>query len=284
MSDEQPPSKRTSQKSWISRIGQLLAGEIQDQTELLDILKDAQEKNLLDSEALSMMEGVLKVAEMRTRDIMIPRIQMVVVPRELELDTILPLVIESAHSRFPVIEDDRSKVVGILMAKDLLSHILDKRQLKVEDIMRPLSVVPESKRLNVLLKEFRTERNHMAIVIDEYGTAAGLITIEDVLEQIVGEIEDEHDVEEEAFILQKNKKEFILKALTPIEEFNEYFSANLQDDEFETIGGFIVHQLEHMPKKGEKLEVDQFRFEIMRADSRRLHLIKLKFKKNKKLS
>ncbi len=284
MSDEQPPSKRTSQKSWISRIGQLLAGEIQDQTELLEILKDAQEKRLLDSEALSMMEGVLQVAEMRTRDIMIPRIQMVVVPRDAELDAILPLVIESAHSRFPVIEDDRSKVVGILMAKDLLSHILDHRQLKVEDIMRPLSVVPESKRLNVLLKEFRTERNHMAIVIDEYGTAAGLVTIEDVLEQIVGEIEDEHDVEEEAFILQKNKKEFILKALTPIEEFNTYFSANLQDDEFDTIGGFIVHKLNHMPKKGEKLEVGQFRFEIMRADSRRLHLIKLKFKKNKKPS
>jgi len=284
MSDEQPPSKRASQKSWISRIGQLLAGEIQDQTELLEILKDAQEKRLLDSEALSMMEGVLQVAEMRTRDIMIPRIQMVVVPRDAELDAILPLVIESAHSRFPVIEDDRSKVVGILMAKDLLSHILDHRQLKVEDIMRPLSVVPESKRLNVLLKEFRTERNHMAIVIDEYGTAAGLVTIEDVLEQIVGEIEDEHDVEEEAFILQKNKKEFILKALTPIEEFNTYFSANLQDDEFDTIGGFIVHKLNHMPKKGEKLEVGQFRFEIMRADSRRLHLIKLKFKKNKKPS
>lgn len=261
-------------------MGQLLTGEIQDQDELLEILKDAQEKHLLDSDALSMMEGVLQVAEMRVRDIMIPRVQMVVVPEEAELESVLPSMIEFAHSRFPVIEDDKSKVVGILIAKDLLAHLFDEKKLTVREIMRPAYIVPESKRLNVLLKEFRTERNHMAIVVDEYGMAAGLVTIEDVLEQIVGEIEDEHDNvdSEEAFISQRSKKEFILKALTPIDEFNQHFSANIYDDEFDTIGGLMVHKLGHLPKKGEKLEIGNFRFEILRADSRRVHLIKLKLK------
>ncbi|NOQ36458.1 MAG: CBS domain-containing protein [Methylococcaceae bacterium] len=282
MNDDKPPSSNSPQKSWISKIGQLLSGEVQDQGELLEILKDAREKHLLDSEGLSMMEGVLQVAEMRARDIMIPRIQMVVVPKTAELETIYPLIVESSHSRFPVIEDDRSEVVGILMAKDLLAHILNNKNLTVEDIMRPSYIVPESKRLNVLLREFRTERNHMAIVVDEYGMAAGLVTIEDVLEQIVGEIEDEHDVEDnEDYILQRNKREYVLKGLTPIDDFNQYFSADLHDDEFDTISGFIVHKLERLPKKGEKLEVGRFRFEVLRADSRRLHLIKLKLKKPK---
>jgi magnesium and cobalt transporter len=281
MNDDKPPSSRTPHKSWISRLGQLLTGEVQDQNELLDILKDAQEKHLLDSDALSMMEGVLQVAEMRIRDIMIPRVQMVVVPVEAELNSVLPLVIEFAHSRFPVIEDDKSKVVGVLIAKDLLAHLFDEKKLTIGDIMRPAHIVPESKRLNVLLKEFRTERNHMAIVVDEYGMAAGLVTIEDVLEQIVGEIEDEHDdaEHEEAFISQRSEREFILKAITPIEEFNQYFSAAIYDGEFDTIGGLIVHQLGHLPKKGEKLEIGKFRFEILRADSRRVHLIKLRLKK-----
>jgi magnesium and cobalt transporter len=212
---------------------------------------------------------------------MIPRVQMVVVPCEATLDEILPIVIEFAHSRFPVIEDDKSKVIGVLIAKDLLPHLFDNNRLTVKDIMRPANIVPESKRLNVLLKEFRTERNHMAIVVDEYGMAAGLVTIEDVLEQIVGEIADEHDDinTEDDFISQRSDREFILKAVTPIEDFNDYFSTDIYDDEFDTIGGFLVHQLEHMPKKGEKLEVGQFRFEILRADSRRIHLIKLKLKK-----
>lgn len=281
MHDDKPPSSHTPHKSWISRMAQLLTGEIQDQDELLDILKDAQEKHLLDSEALSMIEGVLAVAQTRVRDIMIPRVQMVVVPCEAPLDEILPIVIEFAHSRFPVIEDDKSKVIGVLIAKDLLPHLFDNNKLTVKDIMRPANIVPESKRLNVLLKEFRTERNHMAIVVDEYGMAAGLVTIEDVLEQIVGEIADEHDDinTEDDFISQRSDREFILKAVTPIEDFNDYFSTDIYDDEFDTIGGFLVHQLEHMPKKGEKLEVGQFRFEILRADSRRIHLIKLKLKK-----
>jgi magnesium and cobalt transporter len=281
MSDDKHSGHAVAHKSWISRIGQFLTGDIEDQDELLDILKEAQEKHLLDSDALSMMEGVLQVAQMRVRDIMIPRVQMVAVPCDALLEEVLPLVVEFAHSRFPVIEDDRSKVVGVLIAKDLLPHLMANTKITVRDIMRPVNVVPESKRLNILLKEFRTERNHMAIVVDEYGMAAGLVTIEDVLEQIVGEIADEHDIAnaEDEFISQRNEKEFILKALTPIEDFNEYFSADLYDDEFDTIGGLVMHQLEHMPKKGEKLEMGDFRFEILRADSRRIHLIKLKLKK-----
>ncbi len=281
MNDDKPPSSQPQQRSFIDRIGQMLSGEPQDQDDLLDILKEAQERRLLDADALSMIEGVLQVRDMRVRDIMIPRIQMVVVPKDAELETIFPLVMEAGHSRFPVIEDDRSKVVGILMVKDLLANTLKDQTRKVEEIMRSVSVVPESKRLNVLLKEFRTERNHMAIVVDEYGMAAGLVTIEDVLEQIVGEIEDEHDADEEEYILQRSKKEFTLKALTPIEEFNEYFSANLDDEECDTIGGFIVKQLERLPKKGEKLEIGRFRFEVVRADNRRIYLIKLKLKKEK---
>lgn len=279
MSDGNPPSSQPHQKSLIERIGHFLSGEPQDQEDLLEILRESQEKHLLDSDALAMMEGVMHVAEMRVRDIMIPRSQMVVVPRDAELETIFPLVVEFAHSRFPVIEEDRSKVVGILLAKDLLGCVLRDKNLKVEDVMRPANVVPESKRLNVLLKEFRTERNHMAIVVDEYGNAAGLVTIEDVLEQIVGKIEDEHDDDEsEEYISQRNEKEFILNALTPIEEFNDYFSADLEDDECDTIGGLIVQRLEHFPKKGEKVEIDDFCFEVLRADNRRVHLIKLKLK------
>ncbi len=281
MTDENPPSSNSQSKSFIDRIGQMLSGDPQDREDLLEILQAAHKNHLLDSDALSMIEGVLQVSEMRARDIMVPRIQMVVVPKDAELETILPLVLESGHSRYPVIEDDRSRVVGILMVKDLLASFVKNKELKVEDIMRPVSVVPESKRLNVLLKEFRTERHHMAIVIDEYGMAAGLVTIEDILEQIVGEIEDEHDAEEEAYVQQKKEREFMVKALMPIDEFNDYFDADLDDEECDTIGGFVVQQLEHLPKKGEKLEYNGFRFEVVRADNRRVHLLKLKLKKPK---
>jgi magnesium and cobalt transporter len=277
MSDEHPRSTSSQPKSWIDKISHLLTGEPQDLEDLLEILREARSNRLLDTDALSMIEGVLQVSQMRVRDIMIPRVQMVVIPRDAELETILPLAVEFGHSRFPVIEEDRAKVVGILMAKDLLAHALVNKNLKVEEIMRPANIVPESKRLNVLLKEFRTNRNHMAIVVDEYGQAAGLVTIEDVLEQIVGEIEDEYDDEDdEEYISQRNDNEYMIKALTPIEDFDEYFSTQLATDEYDTVGGFIVNQLEHMPKKGESLVVDKLRFEVIRADNRRLHLIKLK--------
>jgi len=277
MSDEQPPSRNSPQKSWVDKISHLLTGEPQDLEDLLEILREAREKRLLDTDALSMIEGVLQVSQMRVRDIMIPRIQMVVVPKDAELDAILPLVTEFGHSRYPVIDGDRSRVVGVLLAKDLLARVLQNKTLKVHEIMRPSFVVPESKRLNVLLKELRTNGNHMAIVVDEYGQSAGLVTIEDVLEQIVGEIEDEHDDhEDEGYIFQRSSNEYMIKALTPMDEFDEYFSTHLATDEYDTIGGFIVSQLEHMPKKGESLVVDHMKFEVIRVDSRRVHLLKLK--------
>ncbi len=277
MSDDQPPSRHSPQKSWVEKISHLLTGEPQDLEDLLEILREARENHLLDTDALSMIEGVLQVSQMRVRDIMIPRVQMVVVPKEAQLESIYPLVIEFCHSRYPVIEDDRSNVVGVLLAKDLLAHVLQNKALTVEQIMRPAWVVPESKRLNVLLKELRTNGNHMAIIVDEYGQTAGLVTIEDLLEQIVGEIEDEHDEhEDESYVFQRNEHEYMIKALMPIEEFDDYFSTQLATDEYDTIGGFIVSQLEHMPTKGENLVVDDLRFEIIKADTRRLHLVKLK--------
>jgi magnesium and cobalt transporter len=277
MSDDQPLSRHSPQKSWVDKITHLLTGEPQDLDDLLEILREARENKLLDTDALSMIEGVLQVSQMRVRDIMIPRVQMVVVPKNAALDSIFPLVIEFCHSRYPVIEEDRSKVVGILLAKDLLAHVLQHKTLTVQEIMRPVSIVPESKRLNVLLKEFRTNGNHMAIVVDEYGQAAGLVTIEDVLEQIVGDIEDEHDDhEDEGYVFQRNEREYMIKALMPIEEFDEYFDTQLATDEYDTVGGFIVSQLEHMPKKGESVTVNHLRFEVIRADNRRVHLLKLK--------
>lgn len=277
MSDDKPPSSQSQQKGLIDRIGQFLSGEPQDQNDLMDMLKEAQEKRLLDADALTMIEGVLHFSEMRARDIMVPRVQMNVIPKEAELEAIFPLVVECGHSRFPVMEEDRSKIVGVLLAKDLLVHALENKKLTVSDIMRPVSIVPESKRLNVLLKEFRTDRDHMAIVIDEYGMAAGLITIEDVLEQIVGEIEDEHDAPvEEEYIKKQSGNKYTIKAITTIDEFNEYFSSEIKDDEHETIGGFVIHQLGHMPKKGDRLEYEGFRFEVLHADNRRLNLLKVK--------
>jgi len=262
-------------RSWLERLGHFLAGEPEDREDLLVFLRDAQKRHLLDPEALFMIEGVMQFSELRVRDIMIPRAQMVVVPQDAELETIFPLVIESAHSRYPVIGEDRAEVVGILLVKDLLAHSLRNKNLLVRDVMRPALFVPESKRLNVLLKEFRSTRSHMAIVVDEYGAAAGLVTIEDVLEQIVGEIEDEHDFGEEEYIFRKSGQEYTLKALTPIDEFNDYFSADLSEDEFDTVGGLIVHRLGHLPRRGERVDIGRFRFVVLRADDRRVHLLKL---------
>ena len=275
MSDDYPPS--TPQKSWLEKISHLLTGEPQDIDDLLELLREAKARSLLDTDALSMIEGVLQVSQMRVRDIMIPRIQMIVLPKDATLESILPLVIESGHSRYPVIDGDKSKVIGVLLTKDLLVKIFENKNLTVQEIMRSVSIVPESKRLNVLLKESRTNGNHMAVVVDEYGQAAGLVTIEDVLEQIVGDIEDEHDDhDDENFVFQRNENEFMLKALMPIDEFDAYFKTGLATDEYDTIGGFLVHELERMPQKGESLTVDNLKFEVIKADSRRVHLIKLK--------
>lgn len=275
MNDDQVPSKQAQYKTFIDRIGHILKGEPQDQDDLLNILKEARDKHLLDTQSLSMIQGILQFSKMHVRDAMIPRVQMKVIPKDADLATIFPSIVELGHSRFPVIEGDRSKVVGILLAKDLLAYATTNTKQTVADLMRPVSVVPESKRLSVLLKEFRTGRNHMAIVVDEYGMTAGLVTIEDVLEEIVGEIEDEHDAEEEEYIKKHSDKKFTIKALTPINEFNHYFSADLHDEENETIGGFVVRQLGYMPKKGEKLNYGTFRFEVVAANARRLHLLRV---------
>lgn len=262
-------------RNWLERLTHFVSGEPEDRDDLLELLRTAQKRNLIEQEALSMIEGVLQVSELRVRDISIPRSQMVVVPQDAEIEAIFPLVAETAHSRYPVIGEDRTEVVGILLVKDLLLHSVRNRNRLVREVMRPALFVPDSKRLNVLLMEFRATRSHMAIVVDEYGAAAGLVTIEDVLEQIVGDIEDEYDFGEEEFIFRKTETEFTLKALTPIDDFNEYFEAELTDDEFDTIGGLIVHELGHVPKRGEKLDLGRYRFTVIRADSRRVELLKL---------
>ena len=262
-------------RNWLERLTHFVSGEPEDRDDLLELLRTAQKRNLIEQEALSMIEGVLQVSELRVRDISIPRSQMVVVPQDAEIEAIFPLVAETAHSRYPVIGEDRTEVVGILLVKDLLLHSVRNRNRLVREVMRPALFVPESKRLNVLLMEFRATRSHMAIVVDEYGAAAGLVTIEDVLEQIVGDIEDEYDFGEEEFIFRKTETEFTLKALTPIDDFNEYFEAELTDEEFDTIGGLIVHELGHVPKRGEKLDLGRYRFTVIRADSRRVELLKL---------
>jgi magnesium and cobalt transporter len=274
MSDDYPPS--TPQKSWLEKISHLLTSDPQDVDDLLDVLREAKARNVLDTDALSMIEGVLQVSQMRVRDIMIPRVQMTILSKDASLESILSIVTESGHSRYPVIDGDKSKVIGVLLTKDLLARVFENKNLTVQDIMRSVSIVPESKRLNVLLKESRTNGNHMTIVVDEYGQTAGLVTIEDVLEQIVGDIEDEHDdPDDENYVFQRSESEYMLKALMPIDDFDEYFGTQLATDEYDTIGGFVVSQLEHMPHKGENLVVDNFKFEVIKADNRRIYLIKL---------
>ncbi len=246
--------------------------------QLRDILRRAQARDLIGRDALDMIEGVLEVAEMQVRDIMIPRSQMDVVDRNLAPEEFLPFVIESAHSRFPVIDGDRDKVVGILLAKDLLRYFDPQREedFVLRDILRPAVFIPEAKRLNVLLREFRASRNHMAIVVDEYGGVAGLVTIEDVLEQIVGEIQDEHDIDEDQdMVLQRADDEFVVKGLLPLDEFNDRFGTRFDTDEADTVGGLVIGALGHLPRRGEKAELDGLRFEVLHADSRRIYLVRV---------
>jgi len=267
----------SNQKSWLERLGQVFQDEPQNVGELVVLLREAQKRQLIGNDSLSMIEGVLQISELRVRDIMIPRSQMVVIPRDAPLDEIFPLVIDSAHSRFPVIDEDRTEVVGILLAKDLLPYNQkdNSARFDVRDVLRAATFVPESKRLNVLLNEFRANRNHMAVVVDEYGDSAGLVTIEDVLEQIVGEIEDEHDIEEAESIYQRDEHEFTVKASTEISDFNDYFSSNFSDDKVDTIGGLMARELGHVAEQGEEIRMGRFCFEVMRSDTRRIHLLKL---------
>ncbi|ORU89705.1 MAG: magnesium/cobalt efflux protein [Cycloclasticus sp. symbiont of Poecilosclerida sp. M] len=268
--------KDPQQRSWLERIGYALIGELKNLDDLISLIRGAEKANLLGPDALAMIEGVLQVSELQVRDIMLPRPQIIFISRDASLEDIYSAVIAASHSRFPVQDDETSEVVGILLAKDLLPYV-DKaksQSFDVRDVMRQAIFVPESKRLNVMLNEFRMHRNHMAMVVDEYGSVAGLITIEDVLEQIVGEIEDEHDFEEEASILQRSEDEFTIKALTEIVAFNERFSTNYSDD-YDTVGGFVIKRFGHVPKSGETMLVDNLQFEVLRADNRRVHLLRM---------
>jgi magnesium and cobalt transporter len=267
----------SNQRSWIDKLSHALLGEPRDREQLVHVLREAQTRGLFDADALSMIEGVLQVADMQVRDIMIPRSQMVVVSRDASPEQLIPVAIESGHSRFPVVGESRDEVVGVLLAKDLLRYSSknEGEHFSIREILRPAVFVPESKRLNVLLKEFRASRNHIAVVVDEYGGVAGMVTIEDVLEQIVGEIEDEHDIDEETFIRKFSDVSYAVKALTPIEDFNEYFGTTFSDEEFDTIGGLVTAQLGRLPKRGETVQLENMSFQIVRADNRRLHLMKL---------
>lgn len=263
--------------SWIERIGRALKGEPKDRDQLIHLLRDAQKRGLFDADAQSMIEGVLAVSDMQVRDILIPRSQMVVINRNDSPEEIIPVAIESGHSRFPVVGDDRDDVIGVLLAKDLLRYSSrnGSEHFSIRDILRKPVFVPESKRLNVLLKEFRASRNHLAIVVDEYGSVAGMVTIEDVLEQIVGEIEDEHDIDEDTFIRKHSDVSYTVKALTPVEDFNEYFGAGLSDEEFDTIGGLVTHEFGHLPKRGETIILGNQSFQVTNADNRRINLLKV---------
>jgi len=265
-------------RSWLERIGQILQSEPKDKDDLRQFLLDAQERALLDYDAVTMIEGVMDVSEMQVRDIMIPRSQMEVIDRDASLSDFLPVIIDSAHSRFPVIGENRDEVVGIILAKDLLPFVAPSEggDFNIREILRPAMVVPESKRLNVLLREFQTSRNHMAIVVDEYGGVAGLVTIEDVLEQIVGEIEDEHDVDdEESYILPAGDGLFSVRALTPIDDFNAHFRTDFSDEEFDTIAGLVLNAFGRMPKRGEHVDLNALRFTVQRSDNRRIYLLEV---------
>jgi len=255
----------------LERLSHFLLREPEDREQLVELLHSAYENNLMDADSLAMIEGVLQVSEMQVRDIMIPRSQMDVIDITDPPEVFIPHVIETAHSRFPVIEDNKNDVIGILLAKDLLRYYAGE-EFEVRDMLRPAVFIPEAKRLNVLLKEFRSNRNHIAIVVDEYGGVAGMVTIEDVLEQIVGDIEDEYDYDEdEDNIIQNADGQYRVKALTEIPDFNEIVGTSFSDEEFSTIGGLVVNRFGHLPKRNDEISFDGLHVKVLRADSRRLH-------------
>ncbi|WP_151636795.1 HlyC/CorC family transporter [Noviherbaspirillum aerium] len=265
------------QRSLFERLSALISPEPESRSELLEILQDAHERNLIDADALSMIEGVFQVSDLSARDIMVPRPQMDVVDLTKPIEEWMPLVLDTAHSRFPAVDGDRDRVVGILLAKDLLRYYAEE-SFDVRDMLRPAVFIPESKQLNVLLRDFRANRNHMAIVVDEYGGVAGLITIEDVLEQIVGDIEDEYDIDEEEdnIIPVSNGSlglRWRVKALTEIEQFNESMGVNFSNEDVDTIGGLVANHLGRVPRKADIFDIDNLRFEVLRADARQVHVL-----------
>jgi len=273
-------SKSKSDSRWsnyLQKITAIFSSKPADRHDLIELLRESETRNLLDHDALTMIEGAMQVSEMQVRDIMIPRVQMIVVKNDADPEDILATVIESGHSRFPVIGGDTDEISGILLAKDLLNYFSDhdNSEFNIKDMMRRAIYVPESKRLNVLLREFRSNRNHMAIVIDEYSGVAGLVTMEDVIEEIVGEIEDEHDIDDEDQIKPHGRNRYTVKALTPIEEFNDFFNTQLSDDEFDTIGGLALKAFGHVPKRGESIELEGFNVKVLRSDKRRIHLMRM---------
>jgi magnesium and cobalt transporter len=260
----------------MERLSALLLREPEDREQLVELLHSAHEHDLLDADALSMIEGVLQVSEMRVREIMVPRPQMDVLDINEGPDKFIPLVIATAHSRFPVIDGSRDNVIGVLLAKDLLRYYAGEEEFNVRDMLRPAIFVPESKPLNVLLRDFRSNRNHMAMVVDEYGGVAGLVTIEDVLEQIVGDIEDEHDFEESGdSIVREDSGAWRVKARTEIADFNQAFGTEFPDEDFDTVGGLVIDRFGRLPKRGEAVTIGGLRFQVRRADSRRLHTLQV---------
>jgi magnesium and cobalt transporter len=266
----------SNRPSLLERLSALLMREPEDREQLVKLLHSAFERNLLDGDALSMIEGALQVSEMQVRDIMVPRSQMDVIDVNETPGKFIPHAIATAHSRFPVIDRSRDDVIGILLAKDLLRYYAGEEEFNLRDMLRPAVFVPESKRLNVLLREFRANRNHMAVVVDEYGGVAGLVTIEDVLEQIVGDIEDEYDFDEsEDNIVREQSGYFRVKAQTEIADFNRVFGTEFSDTDFDTVGGLVLHRFGRLPKRGEATTIGGLRFQVLRGDSRRLHALQV---------
>jgi magnesium and cobalt transporter len=263
-----------STKGWLDRIYSVFTGEPQNQEQLLELLKNLQTAELFSADELTMIEGVLQVDDMQVRDIMIPRGQMVVLDREDSFEEIIAKITESGHSRFPVIDDDKDDIIGILLAKDLLAvSYQQNHDFEINEYIRPASFIPESKRLNVLLKEFRQNRSHMAMIVDEYGGVSGLITIEDVLEQIVGKIDDEHDDEDDEVDIQPHGvNRYSVRALTPLQDFNDYFNTDFEIEDVETIGGYLLRQIGYLPDRGESITLDDLTFKVMSADSRQVHM------------
>ncbi len=277
MSDDRS-GQDNQDRSWIEKIALAFSAEPKTRKDLMDILAIARDNEVIDEDAHGIIEGAMQVSDRHARDIMVPRSQMEVIRGDSSLEEILPQIIRTAHSRYPVVGDSPDDILGILLAKDLLPQILNKHHehFDMEALLRPANVVPESKRLNVLLREFRENRNHMAIVIDEYGGVAGLVTIEDVLEEIVGEIEDETDAETDRFIRKITDDDYIIRALTPIEDFNEHFDMNLSDEEFDTIGGLVIHAFGHMPGRNETTVIGGLEFKVINADRRRIDSLRMR--------
>ncbi len=284
MPDDKITIQDSNKSGLFDKIGHFFQGEPKNQSELLEVIDDAKQRQIIDHKTKEMIKGVLDVSKLRVRDIMIPRSQMVTLGLHQSVDEFLPQLIESAHSRFPVITEDKDHIVGLLLAKDLLKFGFSQQSddFKIEDILREAVVVPESKRLDTLLKEFRCQRYHMAIVVDEYGGVSGLVTIEDILEVIVGEIEDEFDDVDVDEIRQIGKKTYTVNALTAIDDFNEYFGTDYSSDEQDTIGGLLIHELGHLPGRGESITIGDYKFKVTNADSRRLIQLQVRIPKELK--